>query len=91
MKVIATKLGHYGNKLVEVGEVFELKNVSGKVINPMTGRLIESIITAESQFSDKWMKKLDEYEVVSEELNSVPKKKGRPFSKKVEGDSLEVI
>lgn len=57
MLVKAIQTGYYGHLRRKAGSIFELKPVKGKLVT----------ITAEEQFSSKWMRKLNEKQVAQHE------------------------
>jgi len=65
MLVKAIKLGYIGNRRIKEGEVFELKDILVTEVDPKTGKQKpeKKKITAESQFSEFWMEKLEAEEV----------------------------
>lgn len=76
MKVRATAIGYFGNRRIKPGQVFEIKELKVKkqIIDPKTKVKGEKVITitAEEQFSDNWMEKLDKNEAKVTPVN-VPK------------------
>lgn len=54
MKVQATALGYYGDKRIREGQVFEL------IERTIGDKEKRRTITVDQQFSDKWMKKVDQ-------------------------------
>lgn len=97
MKVIAIQPGFFNARVYEAGEVFEIEAKEGFKLDGHSKKLVPTKISVDEQFSEKWMKKLDESEALGLEVKSevipdaAPKKKGRPFAQKVESNNLEVI
>jgi hypothetical protein len=56
MRVKATALGYYDHKRRRPGEVFELMPYE-KTVNQHTGQ--KEVVTAEAQFSKRWMEKFE--------------------------------
>jgi len=77
MLVKATRLGYYNDRRQPEDSVFKLidkkKIVFVDVKDKKTGKMVKEkkveIIKAASQFSDKWMVKMDEHEVAQEVLD----------------------
>ena len=87
MRVIATQLGVYDGKLRFIDEEFELKEVHGLVQDMRSGKTSPIKYSVESQFSEKWMMKLDECETAV----AAPKKKSRSFNSKSENNNSEIV
>lgn len=59
MKVRATKLGYYEDKRRRPGEVFVLKPRQISYFNKKKGQLVHEEVSADQQFSKKWMEPVD--------------------------------
>lgn len=90
IKVMATRLGYYGNRRRREGDVFELIDLTGK---DAEGNSIK--ISAEKQFSSSWMKKVEkpshheEHDIVEsedeeQEVTSVRQKPSRQSKPRVQ-------
>ncbi len=62
MRVKAKELGYYGLLRRKPGEIFNLEEVKGFHMGK-DGKKSPKVYSAESQFSDKWMEKIDSPEV----------------------------
>lgn len=86
MKVIATKLGYYGNKRIREGHEFVLLPVAerdkdnGRVIKDKSGKPVIKV-KAEDQFSSKWMMKLQDHQKM--------KAKNKPLEDEILGGDVE--
>jgi len=66
MKVRAKELGYYDEKRRRPGEVFELEEREGFTRNENSGKATKKVWSAEEQFSEKWMEKVDADDAVDE-------------------------
>lgn len=61
MLVEAIQMGYFGNKRIQTGERFELKDMKIEQKDPKTGvSLGFKTIKAEDQFSESWMQKISQ-------------------------------
>ena len=70
MKVRATALGYYGHKRRREGQEFELEPIK-RLRKQKDGSMKEITISADQQFSTRWMEKVD---VPTPAVTSKPKK-----------------
>lgn len=87
MKVQALDNGFYVDQRIRKGDIFELVAREGVQRNPKTGKLEPRKFTAEEQFSESWMRKLDgqdplPVDALEEELNLPGVKLKKPGRKK---------
>jgi hypothetical protein len=59
MRVRATALGYYGHKRRREGQEFVLEPIK-RLRKQKDGSMREIVISAEQQFSNKWMERLDQ-------------------------------
>lgn len=72
MKVRATAIGFFGNRRIKPGQVFEIKDLKIKTVDPKTKKEMVKTVKAEDQFSEVWMEKIDADEA-KKIANTVPK------------------
>ena len=58
MKVRAIKLGYYGHERRQEGQEFTLEPIKRLRKDKKTGQMKEILISAEQQFSERWMERL---------------------------------
>jgi hypothetical protein len=80
MKVRALSMGYYDNKRRREGEVFELKPLRGKFMDPVSKKMVDGVKQPEELFSSKWMEVVDG----SEEREEPVVKKAQSKKKKEE-------
>jgi len=92
MKVKLLEMCFHDNQRFYAGDVIELKEIEVMVKNPNSANgFIKKVVSAEEQFSERYMEKLEGKEAVKEAVkaaNSVPHKQKRQgsFREQVVGD-----
>jgi len=85
MKVRATQLGYYGHERRREGDVFTLEPIKRKRKDAKTGLMREITISAEQQFSERWMETVGDNAV-----SKTKKEKKNPVVTEEESDDDKI-